>query len=406
LFPCRLSSKPSDMNKKSRPRSADSTGVETLPPTDEAASEEQFSLQNAKSEQDSTDRPTAQREVRYRHSVNFVPLLRSLGSSLLVSTYSAGKLAVIGTSETGLELNFLNFQNAMGVAIGPDRIAVGAGGQIWFLSNNASLTAQLPESGRHDGCFLARNSFLTGGIEGHEIVWVDGQLWVVNTAFSCLCTLDPEYSFVPQWKPSFISELRPGDRCHLNGLALENGRPRYVSAMSQTNTPGGWRPTKAESGCVIDIATDQIVATGFAMPHSPRVHNDCLFVLNSGHGTLETIDRETGKSEAIESVPGYARGLAMVGPFAFVGMSQIRETSVFGGIPIAEKRDELRCGVAVIDLRTGNSIAYLEFLSGVQEIFDVQIASGLANPFLSGPYAAIDRDAPLWVVPPMSRSGS
>lgn len=345
--------------------------------------------------------PKPDREIRYRHSENFVPLLRSLGSSLLVSTYSAGKLAVVGTSEAGLELNFLNFEKAMGVAIGNERIAVGAGGQIWYLSNNHSLTSQLPAEANHDGCFLARHSFLTGGIEGHEIAWVDGQLWVVNTAFSCLCTLDPEYSFVPRWKPSFISELRPGDRCHLNGMALENGRPRYVTAMSQTDSPGGWRPTKSESGCIVEIASNQVVSTGMAMPHSPRVHNNRLFVLNSGHGTLETVDRQNGKREVVESVPGYTRGLAMLGPFAFVGMSQIRETSVFGGVPIAEKRDELRCGVAVIDLRTGKSVAYLEFLSGVQEIFDVQIAAGLSNPFLSGPHAAVDRKAPLWVVPPV-----
>ena len=224
---------------------------------------------------------------------------------------------------------------------------------------------------------------------------------MVNTAFSCLCTLDLEFSFVPRWKPNFISQIRPGDRCHLNGLALEQGKPRYVTAMSQTDTPGGWRPTKAESGCVIDVPSGEIVTSGLAMPHSPRVHQNELYVLNSGHGTLESVDRATGKTEIIESVPGYTRGLALLGPFAFVGMSQIRETSVFGGVPIAEKRDELRCGVAVIDLRTGQSVAYLEFLTGVQEIFDVQIAPGLANPFLSGPHAAVDRDSPLWVVPPM-----
>jgi uncharacterized protein (TIGR03032 family) len=137
--------------------------------------------------------------------------------------------------------------------------------------------------------------------------------------------------------------------------------------MSPTNTPGGWRETKSESGCLIDISTQEMVATGFLMPHSPRVHNQRLFVLNSGHGTLEAIDRQTGKSEMIQSVPGYTRGLALLGPLAFVRMSKIRETSVFGGVPNAKKRDELGCGVAVIDLQTGQSV---------------------------------DQDRPLWVIPP------
>jgi uncharacterized protein (TIGR03032 family) len=341
------------------------------------------------------------REIRSRTSENFVPLLRSLKSSLLVSTYAAGKLVVVGVHDESLNLSFLNFEQCMGVAIGPKRLAVGTGQQIWFLENDRSLAPRVEPVGTHDGCYLARTSFLTGQIQGHEMGWVNDELWVVNTLFSCLCSLHTGYNFVPRWRPPFISELEANDRCHLNGMALEHGIPRYVTAMAETNTPGGWREHKSKTGCIIDVQSNEVISRGFAMPHSPRVYNDKLWVLNSGCGELATIDRKTGQSETVESVPGYTRGLAFCGPFAFVGMSQIRETSVFGGVPIAEKRDELRCGVAVIDLRSGKSVAYLEFETGVQEVFDVQVLPGMANPYLLGPHAVVDQAKTLWVVPPV-----
>ena len=119
-----------------------------------------------------------------------------------------------------------------------------------------------------------------------------------------------------------------------------------------------------------------MVTTGLAMPHSPRWHHGNLFVLNSGMGRLESIDLATGHREAIAAVPGYARGLAFGGSLAFVGLSRIRETAIFGGAPIAAYPDQLKCGVGVIDLTTGNTVATLQFANAVEEVFDVQPPRG------------------------------
>ncbi len=296
-------------------------------------------------------------------------------------------------------MTFHNFEQAMGLAIGSDRIAVGARSQIWLLHSAPEIVARMRPAGRHDACYLARSSHVTGEIHGHEIAWGGDQLWVVNTMFSCLCTLDGRHSFVPRWRPSFISALAAEDRCHLNGLAMQDGRPRYVTAMSRTDKAAGWRGVKATDGCLIDVPSGEILAGGFAMPHSPRLHDRRVWLLDSGRGRLVTVDTATGNTDVVEEVPGYTRGLAFHGPFAFVGLSRIRETSTFGGIPIAERRDELRCGVAVIDLRSGRSVAYLEFKSGVEEIFDVQVMPGARLPAVSGPFASIDGAGPIWLVP-------
>src|SRR5262245_39792436 len=201
------------------------------------------------------------REVRYEYSPTLVPLLTNIQASLLVSTYQAGKVVVVGVDENGgLALTFHNFERAMGLAVGLDRLAVGTLSQIWFLRSDPEIAPRLVPSGRHDACFLARSSHMTGDIQVHEMAWTGEELWIVNTLFSCLCTLHERHSFVPRWRPPFITALRPEDRCHLNGLALETGRPKYVTALAETDTPRGWRPNKATTGCLIDVPSGQTVA--------------------------------------------------------------------------------------------------------------------------------------------------
>ncbi|HKB05519.1 MAG TPA: TIGR03032 family protein [Gemmataceae bacterium] len=343
----------------------------------------------------------AVREVRHEYSRAFPPLLGQLGVSLLVTTYQAGKVVAVGTHQGELTLTYHNFERAMGLAVRPDCLAVGARAQIWYLRSAPDLAARVEPAGRHDACFLTRSSHFTGEVQAHELAWVGegDELWLVNTAFSCLCTLDAAHSFVPRWRPQFVTGLAAEDRCHLNGLALENDRPKYVTALGETDTPQGWRANKVAGGCLIDVASGRTVARGFAMPHSPRVHRGRVWLLNSGAGHLVTVDPGSGRVETVTELPGYTRGLAVYDRFGFVGLSKIRETSTFGGMPIAERRPDLKCGVGVVDLATGRLAAHLEFVTGVEEIFDVQVMPGTRCPVLSGPYAGLDGAAPIWTVP-------
>ena len=342
----------------------------------------------------------AHREVRYEYSPTFPALLGHLGVSLVVSTYQAGKLVVVGVDRHGaLALSFHNFERAMGVAARPDRLAVGTLGQVWFLRSAPDIARRLEPAGRHDACYLTRSAHVTGDIHVHEMAWAGDELWLVNTKFSCLCTLDEQHSFVPRWRPPFISALAAEDRCHLNGLALVDGQPRYVTAMSETDTAQGWRPNKATTGCLIEVPSGRVIARGFAMPHSPRVHQGRVWVLDSGTGRLVTVDPATGEVRGVAEQPGYTRGLAMHGSYAFIGASKIRETSTFGGVPIAERRESLRCGVGVVELTTGRPVAHLEFKSGVDEIFDVQALPGVRLPAVAGPFPDRDGSQTVWTVP-------
>jgi len=340
-------------------------------------------------------------EVRFHHSALFPRVLEETGCSLLVSTYQAGQLVALGVAEGQLTFSFRGFDRAMGIAVGADRIAVGGKGQIWSLRDHSELAAAIAPAGRYDRCWLPRSSSVTGGIQCHEIAWgtTDSggpDLWIVNTLFSCLAGLDPRYSFVPRWRPRFISQLAPQDRCHLNGLAMRDGSPAFVTVMAPTDEPGGWRKVRNDSGAVLEVATGEAVSTGLAMPHSPRWHDGNLFVLNSGMGRLERVDLATGHREAIAAVPGYARGLAFHRDLAFVGLSRIRETAIFGGAPIAAYHDQLKCGVGVIELSTGNTVATLQFATGVEEVFDVQTVPGARCPTFGGSPGDVDE---VWLLP-------
>ena len=273
----------------------------------------------------------------------------------------------------------------MGLAVAPGRLAVVARSVVWILRNAPAIAPRLDPPGTHDACFLTRAALYTGAINGHEAAWSDEELWVVNTLFSCLCTLDDQHSFVPRWRPGFISAYAPEDRCHLNSVAMADGRPRYVTAFGATDAPEGWRPGVVGGGCLIDVPSGEIVARGLVMPHSPRIHGNAVWLLDSGRGRLVRVNLRDGSVDTVAELPGYARGLAMAGPLAFVGLSRARESATFLGVPIAARRDRLRCGVAIVELSSGRTIGLLEFHTGIEEIFDVRLVPGVRSPILRAP---------------------
>lgn len=322
-------------------------------------------------------------EFRFTQSESFVAALQRLGSSLLVSTYQANKLLVARAAGGGLSLLVRSFERPMGLAVAPGRLAVGTRNQVWEFRDAPDIAPQVEPAGAHDACYLPRRSHMTGDIYGHEMAWISNELWIVNTRFSCLCTLAPEFSFVPRWRPPFISALAAEDRCHLNGLCEVDGRPRFVTALGATDAAGAWRAGKATGGVMIDVPSGETVTRGLSMPHSPRWHAGRLWVLESGTGRLLTLDAG-GRSETVAEVPGFARGLTFAEGYAFVGMSKIRPTSAMDGVPLAARRNELTCGVAVVNLASGRLDGLLDFHTAVEEVFDVQLLSGVRFPEVLG----------------------
>jgi uncharacterized protein (TIGR03032 family) len=322
--------------------------------------------------------------LRSVHTSNFPMILEQLGISLAVSTYQAGKLVFIRNDGGVINTHFRAFNKPMGMAVKGQRLALGTAQEIWEFRNIPAVVNRLDPPGKHDACYMPRAAHITGDIQIHEMAYVEEELWFINTRFSCLATQDLDHSFSPRWRPSFVTQLAPEDRCHLNGLGLQDGHPRWATALGETNQPGGWRENKSQGGILLDIETNQVVSQGLSMPHSPRWHNGRLWLLESGTGSLGHVDLQTGRFESIIQLDGFTRGMEIIGNLAFIGLSQVRETAVFSNIQITERLEESQrtCGVWVVDLTRGETIAFLKFEDAVQEIFAVVALSGMRYPDL------------------------
>jgi uncharacterized protein (TIGR03032 family) len=318
--------------------------------------------------------------LRSVYTQSFPEFLNQLGSSMLVSTYQTGKLICARHDGGQLNTHFRNFARPMGLAVAPGRFAVGTRAEVLDYRNFAAVAPKVEPRGKHDACFLPRNKHFTGDVRIHEIAFAQGELWLVATNFSCLATLDAEHSFIPRWKPPFITQFTSEDRCHLNGLCVIDDEPRYVTALGQTDQPGGWRENKASGGILMDIESGEVVLEGLSMPHSPRWFEDRLWVLESGKGTLSVADLEAGTVETVAELPGFTRGLLFAGGLAFIGLSQVRETATFGGLPLMERLEERLCGVWAVNPQSGQIVGFLRFEELVQEVFDVALLPGLRYP--------------------------
>lgn len=303
--------------------------------------------------------------------------------SLAVSTYQSGKLFLIGRGKANrLSVFERTFERCMGLWSNGQTLWLASAFQIWRLENSLEVGGKLDG---YDRLFIPRVSYTTGDIDVHDIaVDADGRPVFVCTLFGCLATLSDRYNFEPLWRPPWVSQLAAEDRCHLNGLAMKDGRPKFVTACSRSDAVDGWRDRRTGGGCVIDVATSEIVAEGFSMPHSPRLYRDRLWLLDSGNGWFGYIDVDTGKFEKVTFCPGYARGLSFIGDYAVIGLSKPRHEVTFGGLPLddtlKEKESSARCGLQVVDLNSGDVVHWLRFEGVVAELYDTVVLPEVERP--------------------------
>ncbi len=304
----------------------------------------------------------------------FVQLLQQAGVSLAVSTYQAGSLVLMREDNGALNTHFIEMEKPMGIALRGPRLSIGTGPFVLDHYNMPAVAGKVEPADRHDGCYLPRGLHVTGDIDIHEMAFDrDDELWLVNTKMSCLCTLERSHSVTPRWRPPFITAYDLTDRCHLNGLAMRDGRPAWVTALGAADSPAGWRENKAAGGLLMEVETGRMVCDGLSMPHSPRWHDGRLWVLESGAGHLLVVNPDSGTTTVVAEMPGFCRGFDFVGRYAVIGLSQVRETAVFAGLPLTRRCRERYCGVWIIDTLQGQVVGYMVFSGGVEEIFAVQV---------------------------------
>lgn len=320
-------------------------------------------------------------------SRQFIGWLREQNLSLAFTTYQAGKIFFIGLQPNGkLSIFERTFDRCMGLWISGDALYLSSLYQIWRFQN-ALEPGQVYQG--YDRLYVPQASYVTGDLDVHDLI-VDksDKLIFANTLFSCLATISTTHSFQPLWQPPYITKLAAEDRCHLNGVALKDDEPGFVTAVGQTDITDGWRDRRQDGGCAIDVKTKDIVADGLSMPHSPRYYRGKLWLLNSGTGEFGYVDLKRGVFEPVTFCPGYLRGCAFHGDYAVVGLSKSRENKTFSGLALDEKlrqqKVEPRCGLMVIDLRSGDIVHWLRIEGIVRELYDVAVLPGVKRPMAIG----------------------
>ena len=308
--------------------------------------------------------------------------------SLACTTYQANLMFFIGADREGRwRMSWRSLKRCMGMAIQGDSLYVSSLYQLWRFQN-VLQPGEL--RGEHDRLYVPRTGYVTGDVDIHDIGFGRGGRPIfVSATYSCLATVSATHSFLPLWRPPFISKLAAEDRCHLNGLAMRDGRPAFVTMVAATDVADSWREHRRDGGAVMDVAGNEVVLRGLSMPHSPRWYRDRLWLHNSGTGEFGYVDLARGTFEPVCFLPGYLRGLAFVGDFALVGMSRPRrKEDVFEGLPLQERLEannaEARCGLALINLRTGDAEQRLRFSGTVQELYDVAVIEGCRQPAAIG----------------------
>jgi uncharacterized protein (TIGR03032 family) len=337
----------------------------------------------------------------------FAPWLSQARGSILLTTYQSNLLAAIGWDGRQVTLLCRQFDRPMGLAVQGRLLALATRAQLLVLANAPPLAPDFrgDEPARYDALYLPRMAYYTGDLDVHDVGAGSDGLWLVNTRFSCLAGPSIEHSFVPRWRPPFVSDLVPEDRCHLNGLALADGRPRFVTALGDTDAANGWRPGRLTGGVVVDVATGQVVLRGLCMPHSPRLHDGWLWLLCSGTGELWRVDPHRFRHEVACTLPGFARGLCFVGRFALVGLGAVREEHRDSGLPVQARHDRLCCGVAVVDTHAGAVVGTMEFTEGCSELYDVQFLPRVGRAMILNPehpdacHALPGPDFAFWIRP-------
>ena len=327
-------------------------------------------------------------EKRFKISYNkkVAELLTELKASIVISTYQAGKLIFIGSkNNTSLYQVPISFKKPMGIALLDNKMAVATLDEIQIFSASKALAKLYPNNpGKYDKLFLPRATYYCGETDLHDLGFANGGLWAVNTRFSCISTYDINYSFTPRWAPPFITELFPEDRCHLNGMAMINKKPAFVTALSKTNIKDGWRANITKTGILMNVPEGEIILENLPMPHSPRIINNSLYLLLSATGEIIKVNEKNKSYQTITKINGFIRGLAEYKNYLFVGLSKIRKTSkTFNQLPITDHADY--SGIVIIRLSDGHIMGEIKYESTVEEIYDVQILPDLVLPGLISP---------------------
>jgi uncharacterized protein (TIGR03032 family) len=265
-------------------------------------------------------------KLPYIYTNSFTEILKQEKISLIISSNKTDQIIIIKADQDILNLTSHIYNQPTAIAFNNEnennnqKLAIATNREIWELGNFPETAKKLEPLGKYDACFVPKNIQVTGNINVLDMGYIKGELWLINNRFSCLCTLDSNYSFIPRWNADFINKKYGKNISYLNGLAMENNRPKYITSLAESDYINNNINPNINSGIIIDIETDNIILENLSLPNFPRFYQGKLWFLESGKGHLSYYDFQSQKQVIIAQLPCLTTGLDFAGNFAFIGL--------------------------------------------------------------------------------------
>ena len=317
---------------------------------------------------------------------SFLRFLQQEHLSIAVSSYDCHRVIVFRSIGDEVDTLLVPAISVKGIAATEDSLTFANITELvtYRRCDEVLATSARPELEGADALYLPRSVHVTGDINAHDLAWGDAGLWLVNSRFNCLCTLDPMLGFKVRWQPFFKQTLDTASAGHLNGMAMHAGKPVFASCFAPVADNWRERDGSRQDGAIIDVERNELILEGLFMPHSPRVHEGGLYVCNSGTGEVLRFDLRTRALRSVITLPCFTRGLRFYKHYMLVCCSQVRHSNAKSNNTLFEHFEENVAGLYIVDLHTEQVVAYTEFLGDVSQLYDIALIPNTLTPFIPG----------------------
>lgn len=321
--------------------------------------------------------------LKYKVKGRFFELLDSLKISIVVSREYEHLLLCLSSKNGKPAVSYMPLPHPSGVAVDAKNKRVFVAStrnpnqllEMRPLSGFLSrLDVNIP-SGADNSLMITRSLYLPGCIYMHDLALIKGRLHGNAVGHNAVISLDFEKGFQRVWWPKCIENRKVPvfEQNHIQLNSIAAGKTLAESYFSASSTaveklrPGHEKYPVDGRGVIFSGKTREPICTGLTRPHSARLSGGRLFVDNSGYGELCLV--EGGRAEPVAKLPGWTRGLCIVGNIAFVGTSRVipRFRQYAPGLDV----EKSICGVHAIDLTTGKALGSVLWSTGNQ-IFAVE----------------------------------
>jgi uncharacterized protein (TIGR03032 family) len=323
--------------------------------------------------------------LKFKATDSFIKLIHRLGITLIISREYENLLISLAPENKKLKQGFFHLPHPSGIAIDrrSRRVYVAATRNPNQIIEFKPAKNVLKHSSAHKNknkkyLMPTRAKFFSGSYYFHELAFIGKHLYGNAVGLNSVVKININNGAQdkPIWWPKCVEDAKGKPRSEVNYIQLnsiaagETIAGSFFSASSESirgKRPGDPNYPVKGKGVIFSGKNRKVFCRGLTRPHSARLYKNKVLVNNSGYGEIGGITK--GKFVPYVSLPGWTRGLCVIGNIALVGVSRIlpRFKSYAPGL----KGLDGECSVYAVNLETKKIVGSVNFPNGNQ-IFAIE----------------------------------